>query len=309
MANDLSALIPQVWSAKTIQRINQTNLMLGFTNRDYEGEIKAAGDTVYVRTFGDVVVTNYTRGQQISYSDLAPTKESMTVKDSKSFAFAIDRLDIAQNDLSALDGYADRAAVALNNTIETKLQSVYGSSSIPSGNKINNAGSAYTISASNAYSIIVDAGKALDVQHAPSDGRWLVITPTYRAFLLKDTSNVIRSTDLGDEIITSGKWKGGTGEYAPMTARNAAAMINYVGKVAGFDVFWGNTPLSDANGRYCLFGQGQPIAYASQLRDVSYLQTMETTFGSAMRGLLLHDTAVFAEWGKRLGYIQIATTQ
>ena len=35
MANDLSAFVPQIWSKRIVQRLNQTNVMLPLVNRDY----------------------------------------------------------------------------------------------------------------------------------------------------------------------------------------------------------------------------------------------------------------------------------
>jgi len=53
---------------------------------------------------------------------------------------------------------------------------------------------------------------------------------------------------------------------------------------------------------YMPYGQGNPISYAAQLREVEAIR-LETTFASAVRGLLLHGGTVFAEDKKRLGYI------
>ncbi len=94
-------------------------------NTDYEGDIKQSGDTVWVRTYGDVSIGPYRRGTTLDYSALRPSKESLVVNDSQYFAFQVDDLDQAQNDLSALDGYTNRAAVGVNNVVERKLLSYY----------------------------------------------------------------------------------------------------------------------------------------------------------------------------------------
>jgi hypothetical protein len=305
VANDLSAFIPQIWSKRIVQRLNQTNVMLPLVNRDYEGDIQQAGDTVYIRTYGDVAVQDYERNTVLNYSDLAPTKESLTVNTAKSFQFKVDDLDTAQNDINALDGYTERAVVSLNNVVEAFLQGAYTQTN--TANQITNGGSAYTISASNAYTVIVAAVAALDTLNVPQSDRWCILTPTFKSFLVRDNTYLIRSTDLGDNIVTSGRIADGQGGMRPPTVREAEGM-GFFGRVAGMDLYMSNAVPNDGTARYCMFGQGQPICYAAQLRNMEAIR-LETTFATAVRGLLLHGKLVPTEYQKRLGYIKIASSQ
>lgn len=308
MANSLQNFTPQIWSLKVVERINQINVMLPLVNRDWEGEISQAGDTVYVRTYGDVVTGSYVRGQPISYNNLAPTKETLTVNQSKYAAIEVDDLDAAQNDLNALQGYTGRLGVSFSNTIEAFLQGFYSSAN--SANVVNNSGSAITLSTSNTYSTIVGAGLALDNQNLPQYGRWMMVSPTMKSFLVKDSTYFVRATDLGDEIVTSGLIpdpnEGGEQMRAP-TAREAST-LGFVGKAGGFDLWMTTASFADANGRYLMFGQDRPISFASQLHTMEALR-LETTFATAVRGLMLYGGQVFAENAKKLGYLQIASTQ
>lgn len=294
MANNLDAFVPELWSTKIIQKIDQTNVMLSMTNRDYEGEIRNAGDTVQVRTYGDVTMGSYARGQAITYNDLAPTKETLTIDETKFFAFTVDDLDKVQNDIVAMNGYADRARVSVNNVIESKLLRHYADAH--ASNLVTNGGSAITISASNAYTSIVDAGVKLDSLSVPQENRWVVVTPVYKGFLLKDTTYFIRATDLGDTIITTGG------------NRPANATPGFIGRVAGFDAYLSPQIVTDATGRYCMFGQGMPICYASQINSMEAIRRPDT-FGTTVRGLVMHGSKVFTEDRKRLGYILAAASQ
>ena len=57
-----------------------------------------------------------------------------------------------------------------------------------------------------------------------------------------------------------------------------------------------------------MFGQGAPISFAAQLNEMEALR-LESTFATAVRGLVVYGAKVFTEYAKMLGYIQIATTQ
>lgn len=293
MANNLDAFVPEVWSKQIIQKIDQINVMLPFANRDYEGEIRQQGDTVNVRTFGNVNLFSYQRGGGITDTDLTPIKESLTINDAKGFQIVVDDLDKVQNDIDAMAGYTERAAVALNNEIERKLLSYYSLTN--SSNRVTNGGSAYTVSASNAYTLLVDAAKTLDEQNVPAQDRWAVLTPTYKAFLNKDTTYSIRATELGDQIVMDGA-----------AARSDAP--GYFGTYAGFKLYMSTQVPTTASGRYCQFGQGKRITYASQLRNMEAIR-LERTFGTAVRGLMLHDGTVFTENAKAFGYILIGAAQ
>src|SRR4051812_10570435 len=94
------------------------------TNNNYEGEIRAAGDTVQVRTFGNITIQDYARGTPISSESLVPSIETMVVDKSKYFSFDVDSLDQAQNDINAIDGYTRRAGVAMSNAIDTFIMGV-----------------------------------------------------------------------------------------------------------------------------------------------------------------------------------------
>jgi hypothetical protein len=303
---DLSAFIPQIWSKRVLTRLDQINVMLRLVSRDYEGDIKDVGDTVWVRTYGNVTMSSYKRGGPINYGALVPTKESLQILDAQNFAFQVDDLDEAQMDLKALNGYTERAAVAMNNTIEAKCLSFWSlantankldDGTLPSGSQTNSGtGNPVIMSSAVAYSMIVLAGKALSKQNAPRDGRWIVVDPDYEAALLQDAKYFIRATEFGDMIVQTGR----IGMPANKTP-------GFIGKCAGFDVYVSNVlPVDSTGATMCQYGAGPVISYAGQIRKLEQIRR-ETTWASAVRGLLLHDGTVFKEHAKAFGTIRKTT--
>lgn len=292
MANNLAAFRSEKWSKRVLTRLDQINVMLPLVNRDYEGEIRQEGDTVWVRTFDDVTTGDYTRNLALTYSDRVPTKESMVISEAKYFAFTIDDLDDAVMDINAFEGYAQRGAVAMNNLVETKLLSKYASAN--AANQVTGAAAAaIAIDATNAYTTLVEAGKRLDLQNVPVGERWAVVGPTYKAALLQDDKYFIRATEAGDEIVRTGR--------GPRPLKD---MPGYIGQCAGFNVYCSNAIPGASSTWYCQFGRVGCINYAGQIRKVERIRR-ESTFGTAVRGLLLHDAAVFAEQAKAFGYIKV----
>jgi ABC-type transporter lipoprotein component MlaA len=60
-----SNFVPEVWSKEIGKIFDKQTVMASLVNTRFEGEIKKAGDTVYVRTFGNVTVNDYTRNMTI----------------------------------------------------------------------------------------------------------------------------------------------------------------------------------------------------------------------------------------------------
>jgi hypothetical protein len=301
MANNLDAFIPEIWSKNIIANIDQVNVAKGIlANTSYEGEIRQYGDTVHVRTFGNVTLQDYQRGGRLAPQDMVPTKEALTIDTAKSWTIDLDDLDAAQNDINALQGYAARAGVACAEAIDTYLFSFV--TSAPSANRVN-SGSAVDVStgtaATNVYDLAVEAGRLLDNQSVPQTGRWLVVTPYVKALLLRNTTYLVRASAMGDAVVRSGSLPSG----ANMTA--SQAMNNgYVGQLAGMDVWCStNLPMSGAN-YYLPFGQGKPVSYAAQIPiSTIKVQDLQDTHAVRIKGLFLHGAKVFAEDSKRLGYI------
>lgn len=287
MANNLAAFKPDIWSKSLIMNLDKINVMTNLVNTDYEGEIDKAGATVKVRTLGNITMGNYTGA--ISYQDLAPVVENMPINDAKYFAFQVDDLDTAQDDIDALNAYTGRAAVAMNDTVEAKLLGNYAAAA--AANQITGASNAsIALDATNVYATIVKARTALSKASVPMGGRWMVIDPDTTGLLLQSTQ-FTRATDLGDAVIMSGRV-------------GSDSRPGFIGRIAGFDVYESNNvPVTGGNTKYIQFGDRYFISYAAQFNELEAIR-LQTAFATAVRGLLLHDCKVFGEGAKRGGYIK-----
>lgn len=263
----LTNFIPEVWSKKLLKTFDENAVMAGLVNRDYEGDIQAAGDTVKVRTYGDVTINNYTRDMSISFQSLTDPMQEMNIDQQKYFAFKVDDLDKAQADMNILEGYTSRAAIGIRNVIDSHLLAHHGD--VDSGNVIGTDGSPISLTSSNIYGYIADLGELLDSSNIPSDERNLVITPAVKTLLLK-SEEFTRATGLGDQVIQNG----------------------YIGNVAGFGVHV-STNLSPVSGVVNLMAFTKDfISFASQVSQVEHVRPYNM-FADAVKGLYLYGSKVF----------------
>jgi hypothetical protein len=227
---------------------------------------------------------------------VTPVKETLVINDSQYFAFDVDSLDIAQNDINAIQGYTGRAGIAMSNAVDTFVMN----KALAGANAANKIGTpaapiAITpdVAATAVYGLLVAAGLALDKLNVPANGRWAIVTPFFKSCILKSTTYFIRATDLGDSILQS----------AAIGARDATR-IGFIGQAAGFDIYTSNNLPTNATYWANLFGQGAPVCYAAQIPPGTLeVLRLETTFATRVRGLLLEGAQVFAEDSKRLGVI------
>ena len=96
----LDTFIPEVWTQELLSALEKATVIAapGVVNRDYEGEIAQAGDTVHINSIGDPTVATYTRGSTtITPEQLTTAQQSLVVDQAKYFAFLVDDIDARQD--------------------------------------------------------------------------------------------------------------------------------------------------------------------------------------------------------------------
>lgn len=294
MANVITAFNTNVWSDRVIDRLRVENVAMAVAaNTEYEGEIREAGDTVYVPMYGRVSWSGYKKDEDLEYQEIGATRESFQVNDAEKFAFRIDDIEKTRADYTLEDRYAEEAAISLSELVDTKIFSYYKDAA--PANVIGSAGAPITLSDTGTTSFwaqLVEAEKRFNKMNVPQTGRWIIIGPDVKAWMSKDTTLLKSAQPIAETVIRTAR-PGMTTSTAP----------GYVGHLNGFDIFLSNNIPQPADGVTAnVFGQGRPISYASKFQVVERLR-LQTKFATAVRGLILHDGKVFDEHAKRLGVL------
>lgn len=125
---------------------------------------------------------------------LDATTQTMTLRNDRSFTFAIDALDVEET------GDSLEAAAALARQIRQVVipeVDTYVLNEICKG--AGNKPAALTLTKENIYVEIIKANKALDDSEVPETGRRLVVTPdTY--LLMKQCKDIVMETDIGEDM-------------------------------------------------------------------------------------------------------------
>lgn len=266
----VTTFIPELWNARLLYALEKNHVATKLVNRDYEGEIKNAGDTVHINTIGAVSVRTYTQGTDLTYDALSTSDQTLVINQQKYFAFALDDVDKAQAAGDIMDSAMDRAAYSLADVSDAYLLGVLASGG-SSDNYVGSSGSPIALTAANLYSNIVALRTKLDKQNVPANGRSLVIPPEAYALLLQD-SRFTSVQGVAEGVITNG----------------------LVGRVAGFDIYMSNNCVktSAVTPVYSMTAQvAMATTYAEQIIKTEALRP-EASFSDAIRGLHVYGAKV-----------------
>lgn len=266
----ITTFIPEFWSAALLQGIRQTNIFGNFVNRNYEGEIQNAGDTVHINTVGRPTIRTYTPHTSITVDPLTDSEITFTITQSKYWAFEVDDIERRQAlDAGRLVNEAmSEAAAGLSELADSYLAGLMVTDAL-AGNKL---GAKTVNSADTAFNLLVDLRTKLANNRIPADGRWVAVSSDFVGYMIKDAR-------------FNSAAQAGTTE----TLRNG-----YVGRAVGFDIFEvpaTQLPAGATTGKMFVAGSRIATTFAEQIRKTEGLR-MTDRFADMVRGLHLYGAKV-----------------
>jgi N4-gp56 family major capsid protein len=279
----ISDFIPEIWSAR-LQRHLDRNLVYAqqtVCNRDWEGEISEAGDTVHIQKIGDPEIKTYVPGEDMAAAEEATgTTQTLVVDQFRYFNVSIDDVNKAQVNVNALDAFATRAGVKMAQTIDAFVASKLTAAATT--NKVGTDAAPTEVKADGTgdftpYELAVELRRLLAGQDAPLDSLWLAISPDFEAEIQKDPNYIGSGSEIGAQFV-----------------RNGA-----IGQIAGFEVLrTTGVPTSEGSGETkvanekILAGAGNyATTFASQITETKAYEP-ELRFGDAVKGLDVYGAKV-----------------
>lgn len=169
------------------------------TNQDFDW---TGAHTVKVYKIGTSEMTDYNRNPTTGFTgsrygtikDLDAVTEEFTLKNDRSFTFAIDKLDTDETaqQLAAASALARQQREVVIPEVDTY---VYGVMAAGAGTKPV----AVALSETNIYDEILKATAALDNAEVPETGRVLVVAPDVY-LLMKRCKDITMETDIGNDM-------------------------------------------------------------------------------------------------------------
>ena len=269
-----SNFIPEIWSARLLEHMDKVHVYANLMNRDYEGDIKAFGDTVHINLLGDITIRDYTGVDINAPQELDSTQQNLIIDQAKYFNFMVKDIDNAQSNPKLVDAAMVRASYNMNDIIDQYLADLLLKGTA-SANVLYTDANAIVPTAATAYDYLVDLGVMLSECNVPMYGRWVVIPPWYHGLLLKDERFVGNGTGYNQAVLQGG----------------------LVGEAAGFQIHLSNNVPNTEGAKYKIIaGTAAAGAYAEQLVELEAYR-VEKNFSDAVKGLHVYGAKVLHSTG------------
>ena len=256
--------IPEVWSARLLEHLDNVHVYSALLNRDYEGDIRAYGDTVHINQIGDIAINDYTGEDLAAPEELDSTMMELKIDQAKYFNFQVKDIDNAQSNPKVVDAAMQRASYNINDVIDNYLAGL-----LLAGVKSGSTITAQTLTSANAYDYLVDLGVLLNEHNVPMLGRWVVIPPWFHGLLLKDERFVGNGTGYNQAILQGG----------------------WVGDAAGFRIHLSNNVPESAGSYSVIAGTNAAGTFAEQQVE-SEAYRLEKNFSDGLKGLHVYGAKV-----------------
>ncbi|MBO5904155.1 MAG: P22 coat protein - protein 5 domain protein [Clostridia bacterium] len=258
----LTNFIPTVWSESLYSELDKKYIAVRNCNRDFEGDIRAKGNTVKICGVGDISVFDYTRNTDMSSPEtLSDSVRTLTIDQAKGFNFQIDDVDAAQQTPKVMQEAMRKAASALANAADNYVFGLYESAD--ENNVIVND----SATKDNIIDTIISARTKLFANNVyDADDIVIEVTPEVAELILK--AKISLSTDNGE-----------------------ALEAGCIGSVCGTKIYVSNNVKKVDGHHKCLARTKRAIAFAQQLSEIDAYRP-EKRFADAVKGLHLYGAKI-----------------
>jgi hypothetical protein len=308
-----TGFIPEIWSAKLVEKFYASTVLAAISNTDYEGEIQNMGDRVKIRTKPTITIKDYQADGLLGLDRPSGGSIELYIGIGKYFSLILDDVMEVQSDLNILSMWSDDAAQQLKITVDRDVLS-----GIVGGAVAKNKGAAagaisgnlnlgikgtplavklYPVAGTDTsiLDVLLRLGQALDEQNIPEQGRWVVMSAAAGRYIKQ--SELRQAYLSGDP--TSMLRNGRLGQVDRFT-------IYISNLLPVHDGLGGANDANFAVGEQIIFaGHSHGLTFASQISKVETLRS-ELTFGQILRGLQVYGYQVVD--GNALAQAQITLT-
>ncbi|MFI6319745.1 phage capsid protein [Nonomuraea sp. NPDC050556] len=267
--------VPEIYSAKLQIKLEGSLVLASalVANRDFEGDIRDAGDTVKIpMEILDPTITPYHLQTGLGTPQELTLKDTdLKITEADSFNFRVEDIAQVQNKVKGLVAKGqERAARKLAEAADVFVSGVITTAVATAdsrGKKVTQIvrDPAAVGGAGKAYETIVAANLVLDTNDVPSQGRYIVVSPKIYSELLLDERFISADKYGAGSVITNGE----------------------VGRILGMTVYMTTVMYT----REMVIGHQMAVTFANQIvKTESYRP--EKYFSDAVKGLHVYGARV-----------------
>ena len=255
--------IPKLWSSRLLSHFDNSLVALNLVTREYEGEISAYGDTVYINQLGDVTIKEYTGADIDGPEELNSVQQTLTIDKGRYFNFQVKDVAKAQANVNLIDAATLRAAYQMANEIDKEILTAMADKAEI---KVGTQAKPVEVTPENAYDLLVDLAVKMNEGNIPLGNRKVVLPPWYLGMLAKDKRFTSQVSVLQNGIVEGGNISG----LQLVQSNNLKGTAAYTSVVAGIP---------------------EATAFANQVVETEAYRP-EANFSDAVKGLNVYGSSV-----------------
>ncbi len=254
----ITNFITSIWSETLLNSLEKEYIAVRNCNREFDGEIKAKGDSVKVCGIKPVAIFNYIKNSAIQGAHPLEDKAIRICADmANGFNFQIDDIDKAQSAPNIMKAAMRQAANGLANKADKYVYSLHNDVDVL--HNITND----SVTPENIIDTIISVREKMLTNNVNSNTETVLeVSPAVASIILK-----AQIAKLGN---------------------NADAMYNgYIGSFIGFDIYVSNN-IDVVDGTYkCFARTKRAIAFVEKIKSIIAYRP-ENRFSDAIKGLYLY---------------------
>lgn len=261
----IALFVPEFWSTRLLRHLDAALVYAqpSVTNRNWEGEIANAGDTVNIQKVGDPTIVPYVKGTPMTPERPDGTTDELVIDRDRGFYLQMDDLDAVQVNVPLFDEFARRAGIGMAKEVDGDISArMVAGAGIHVGEDESPVGIGSGETYTSFYAFAVECRRKLDNNEAPEEGRWMVINPDLEAEVLLDSN------------------------FIPAGA--AEQRTGIIGRIAGFDILkTTRTPSSEGGGSpnwKVVFGAGNYATTIANQLIKTEAERLQGLFEDAVKG-------------------------
>lgn len=255
--------IPKLWSSRLLEHFDNSLVALNLVTREYEGQISAFGDTVYINQLGDVTIKEYTGADIDGPEELNSVQQTLTIDKGRYFNFQVKDVAKAQANVNLIDAATLRAAYQMANEIDKELLTAMADGA---KTKVGTQVAPVEVTPENAYNLLVDLAVKMNEGNIPLGNRKVVLPPWYLGMLSKDKRFTSQVAVLQNGVVEGGNISG----LQLVQSNNLKGTAAYTSVVAGVP---------------------EATAFANQVVETEAFRP-EANFSDAVKGLQVYGSSV-----------------
>lgn len=287
---------PEIWAAMWEHDLSNAVVFGAGTNRNYEGEIRAYGDTVKIPA-GNVnpTIRDYKQISETSSAIAAPESNDGTLVDliinkQKYWHVAVDDIAMVQSRVDHMEELVRRGTRAMAYQIDDDIQAVFKTAAVATRTTAD--AQAKTAVVDGHFTAVNTLAQMMDEADIPESGRFMIVPPVFMARVWKHLAG------LDVASATSGAITAAAPLFVPATAEESLRN-GFRGRLRGFDIMVSNRiakESSDAK-QPCYAGHPSGITWAAQLTEMEAYR-VENQFADAVKALMVY--GIKAVWADRI---------